>query len=220
VSDQIPSGQIPSGWYPDPDPGAPAGQQRYWDGSAWTQRTTAPSSAPTVAVPARRSGMFTRWGIPALVGVLAFLFGIGVGAAPADTTSAAPSEPATTATVTATVPAAVPQDQLDALAARENELGDRETGLDSRESELDQREADLDAREAALAEQEQAAEPAPPAEQGDECHPSYDPCVPIASDVDCEGGSGNGPAYTGTVRVIGPDEYDLDRDGDGVACDG
>lgn len=51
------------------------------------------------------------------------------------------------------------------------------------------------------------------------CHPSYDPCVPITSDVDCEGGSGNGPAYTGRVRVIGPDEYDLDRDGNGIACE-
>lgn len=51
------------------------------------------------------------------------------------------------------------------------------------------------------------------------CHPSYDPCVPITSDVDCEGGSGNGPAYTGRVRVIGPDEYDLDRDGNGIGCE-
>ena len=219
MSDQIPSGQIPSGWYQDPDPGAPAGQQRYWDGSAWTQRTTGPTTAPTVAEPARRSGIFTRWGIPALVGVSAFLFGIGIGAAPADTTPTAPSGPATTATVTATVPAAVPQGQLDTIAARENALDDRETDLDSRESELEKREADLDAREAALAEQEQAVEPEPQAEPASECHPSYDPCVPIVSDVDCEGGSGNGPAYTGTVRVIGPDEYDLDRDGDGVACD-
>jgi hypothetical protein len=52
-----------------------------------------------------------------------------------------------------------------------------------------------------------------------DCHPSYDPCVPYTSDVDCAGGSGNGPAYTGTVRVIGPDVYDLDRDGDGVGCE-
>ncbi|WP_328392888.1 hypothetical protein [Nocardia sp. NBC_00416] len=51
------------------------------------------------------------------------------------------------------------------------------------------------------------------------CHASYDPCVPITSDVDCEGGSGNGPAYTGRVRVIGPDEYDLDRDGNGIGCE-
>ncbi|MBF6182469.1 hypothetical protein IU481_29010 [Nocardia otitidiscaviarum] len=52
-----------------------------------------------------------------------------------------------------------------------------------------------------------------------QCHASYDPCLPITSDVDCEGGSGNGPVYTGRVRVIGPDEYGLDRDGDGIGCE-
>ncbi|WFE38320.1 G5 domain-containing protein [Micromonospora sp. WMMD998] len=53
------------------------------------------------------------------------------------------------------------------------------------------------------------------------CDPNYSgACVPIASDVDCAGGSGNGPAYvTGPVRVVGSDIYDLDRDGDGVGCD-
>jgi resuscitation-promoting factor RpfB len=53
------------------------------------------------------------------------------------------------------------------------------------------------------------------------CDPNYGgACVPIASDVDCAGGSGNGPAYlSGTARVIGTDVYDLDRDGDGIACD-
>src|SRR6266545_2768096 len=45
-------------------------------------------------------------------------------------------------------------------------------------------------------------------------------CVPSASDVDCAGGSGNGPAYVqGPVQVVGTDVYDLDRDGDGTACD-
>jgi hypothetical protein len=57
------------------------------------------------------------------------------------------------------------------------------------------------------------------ASSGGGCHPSYDPCVPYASDVDCSGGSGNGPAYTGRVNVIGPDEYGLDNDGDGVGCE-
>jgi hypothetical protein len=53
-----------------------------------------------------------------------------------------------------------------------------------------------------------------------ECNPNYDPCVPVASDVDCSGGSGNGPAYvTGPVTVVGTDIYDLDRDGDGIACE-
>jgi len=53
-----------------------------------------------------------------------------------------------------------------------------------------------------------------------ECDPNYDPCVPVASDVDCAGGSGNGPAYVmGPIYVIGDDIYGLDRDGDGVACE-
>lgn len=51
------------------------------------------------------------------------------------------------------------------------------------------------------------------------CHPSYSPCVPITSDVDCDGGSGNGPAFTGRVQVIGSDVYGLDRDGDGIGCE-
>jgi resuscitation-promoting factor RpfB len=52
------------------------------------------------------------------------------------------------------------------------------------------------------------------------CDSNYTPCVPIASDVDCAGGSGNGPAYVeGPVTVIGDDIYDLDRDSDGVGCD-
>jgi hypothetical protein len=52
------------------------------------------------------------------------------------------------------------------------------------------------------------------------CDSNYSGCVPVASDVDCEGGSGNGPAYVaGPVRVVGNDIYDLDRDGDGVACE-
>jgi resuscitation-promoting factor RpfB len=59
---------------------------------------------------------------------------------------------------------------------------------------------------------------APPASSG--CDPNYTGCVPIASDVDCAGGSGNGPAYlSGTVQVIGSDIYDLDRDHDGTACE-
>lgn len=56
--------------------------------------------------------------------------------------------------------------------------------------------------------------------QSSKCDPNYSGCVPIASDVDCAGGSGNGPAYvSGPIRVIGNDIYDLDRDGDGIACD-
>ncbi|WP_278265481.1 hypothetical protein [Nocardia sp. AG03] len=63
------------------------------------------------------------------------------------------------------------------------------------------------------------AAPAVATAQPANCHSSYTPCLPIVSDVDCEGGSGNGPVYTGPVRVIGPDEYGLDRDGDGYGCE-
>lgn len=54
-----------------------------------------------------------------------------------------------------------------------------------------------------------------------QCDPNYSgACVPIASDVDCAGGSGNGPAYVqGPVRVVGTDIYGLDADGDGIGCD-
>lgn len=53
------------------------------------------------------------------------------------------------------------------------------------------------------------------------CDPNYaGACVPIASDVDCAGGGGNGPAYVqGPVRVIGKDIYGLDRDGNGIGCE-
>lgn len=52
------------------------------------------------------------------------------------------------------------------------------------------------------------------------CDPNYSgACVPIASDVDCAGGSGNGPAYVvGPVTVIGRDIYGLDGNGDGIGC--
>lgn len=62
--------------------------------------------------------------------------------------------------------------------------------------------------------------PKPAPEPVSDCDPNYGGCVPVASDVDCAGGSGNGPAYVdGPVQVIGNDIYDLDRDGDGTGCD-
>lgn len=63
--------------------------------------------------------------------------------------------------------------------------------------------------------------PPPPAAPASDCDPNYaEACVPIASDVDCAWGSGNGPAYfDGVARVVGSDIYDLDRDNDGWACE-
>lgn len=54
-----------------------------------------------------------------------------------------------------------------------------------------------------------------------DCHDSYEgACLdPSASDYDCLGGSGDGPKYTGTVTVVGPDVFGLDGDGDGTGCE-
>lgn len=62
----------------------------------------------------------------------------------------------------------------------------------------------------------------PPTAPPQNCHPSYrGECLKVGiGDYDCAGGSGNGPNYVqGTVRVVGPDEFDLDRDGDGLGCE-
>lgn len=66
-----------------------------------------------------------------------------------------------------------------------------------------------------------APTPAPKPAVSATCDPNYSgACVPIASDVDCAGGSGNGPAYVqGPVRVIGSDIYGLDRDHNGIGCE-
>lgn len=51
--------------------------------------------------------------------------------------------------------------------------------------------------------------------------PDYSGCVPNDPvDVDCAGGSGNGPSYVrGPVQVIGSDVYRLDTDHDGIGCE-
>ena len=46
---------------------------------------------------------------------------------------------------------------------------------------------------------------------GRRCHPSYWPCLPDVRDLSCRD-------IGFPVLVVGPDEYDLDRDRDGYAC--
>jgi hypothetical protein len=60
------------------------------------------------------------------------------------------------------------------------------------------------------------------ASSGPRCDPNYKgACLdPDAADYDCAGGSGDGPKYvSGPIQVVGDDHYELDRDGDGVACE-
>ena len=67
----------------------------------------------------------------------------------------------------------------------------------------------------------QAAPKPAPEPEASGCDPNYSGCVPIARDVDCAGGSGDGPAYVkGPVRVIGKDIYGLDKGGEpGIGCE-
>jgi hypothetical protein len=126
--------------------------------------------------------------------------------------------------------AAANADRRDLRTAR-RELGHAEARLASAEGDADtftrrlaalsaheEREAQAEARRA----EEQAQEEAEEAEElaAEQCNPNYSGCLdPLASDYDCEGGSGDGPLYTGTVEVLGYDEYGLDEDGDGIGCD-
>ena len=77
--------------------------------------------------------------------------------------------------------------------------------------------ADLTARRAAR-EAERAEEPT---DGGTTCDPNYEGvCLkPDSVDYDCEGGSGDGPDYTGPVSSVGSDPYGLDSDDDGLACE-
>jgi hypothetical protein len=62
--------------------------------------------------------------------------------------------------------------------------------------------------------------PPPPAPPVSNCTAGYRPCLEPASDYDCAGGSGDGPGYAyGPIYITGSDPYDLDSDGDGVACE-
>ncbi|MEH3052547.1 MAG: hypothetical protein PGN13_00870 [Patulibacter minatonensis] len=87
------------------------------------------------------------------------------------------------------------------------------------------RDAARRAREAAKQARLAAEQNAEAAEEGagyGGCDPSYSgACLEEgAGDYDCAGGSGDGPNYvSGPITVTGSDPYDLDRDGDGVACE-
>lgn len=52
------------------------------------------------------------------------------------------------------------------------------------------------------------------------CNANYSGCLSVdQGDYDCRGGNGSGPNFTGRVRVLGYDQYDLDGDGNGIGCE-
>jgi hypothetical protein len=215
------------GWYPDP---AGRHEFRFFDGTRWTDHVAdedTPSidpvpRAPLAVVPVRvvddrgRSTLTERWSrrkvrwaacaVAAVIGIAAATSSDdgGVMRVETDTVTTAPNAPAsvpstTVAVVLSEAPTVPPPTVAPTIRVPTTTTAPA------------------------------PAPKAPPAtfatvsiagpEPASDCHPSYRPCIPFARDVDCAGGSGNGPEYTGRVEVIGPDDYDLDRDHDGIGCE-
>ena len=105
-------------------------------------------------------------------------------------------------------------------AIEEREL--RQLRHEEREAQKLAEAEEREAKKLAKAEERQYEEALQEEEElaAEECDANYSGCLdPNAVDYDCEGGSGDGPLYTGTVEVLGVDHYGLDEDGDGIGCD-
>jgi hypothetical protein len=132
------------------------------------------------------------------------------------------------AAATKAAAAKVAADKAAAKAAAEKAAAKKAAADAAAARVASQRAAEAKAAREAVAAQaaaEQAAQQAlvaPAGPAASDCDPNYaGACVPIASDVDCAGGSGNGPAYVqGPVQVVGTDIYRLDGNHDGYGCEG
>jgi hypothetical protein len=119
--------------------------------------------------------------------------------------------------------------QLVALEVHEQREGEREERRALRQQEKEEREYQAQVQreereyERALEREEhEAALAVEKAEEAEACDPNYEgACLHEGiGDYDCAGGSGDGPNYvSGPIYVVGYDEFGLDSDGDGVACE-
>lgn len=79
----------PAGWYPDPEN---SGQQRYWDGNAWTENSAPRGASPAPATAAAKKPVYKHtWFI-----VVAVLIGLGafgnlIGKSPSEAPESLPS---------------------------------------------------------------------------------------------------------------------------------
>jgi hypothetical protein len=106
------------------------------------------------------------------------------------------------------------QSRLAAARSSERSFSQQLVALEAKEQRQREKEEARFARE-----EQKRAEEAEREEEETLAACDYNPCLPPASDYDCSNGSGDGPAYTGTVEVVGVDIYGLDDDGDGIGCD-
>jgi hypothetical protein len=217
----------PAGWYADPLGGQ---DQRYWDGTQWTDRVQSFQSGQPRATPDRPEppGFFDRfreaplW-IKIIVPVVILLVIVGA-VSDGDDSSDLP-----TTTSSQAVHAAKREARRAAAANRRAAIRRQRQALVIKRRRAAAKRAQIQAqrararaaRQAALAEQaQQKTAPPPVASSTSDCDPNYSGCLdPNALDYDCEGGSGDGPEYTGSVQVLGDDHYDLDSNGNGTGCE-
>lgn len=231
----------PAGWYDDR---SRPGWQRWWDGEQWTTHVRHPlppgqpsqPPPPNPALPPYRStGVPGGWRrprvlVPAAVGFLA-LVGIAAAVSPppdtevvAGSDSSAVTEPeappssATTAdpTTTAATEAPTTVTTLPVTTVPVTEAPTTTAVPTTTAAPTTTRPPTTKRPTTAAPATTAAVKPLVGA-----CDPNYTgACVPIASDVDCAGGEGNGPAFVdGPVQVVGSDPYRLDADNDGIGCE-
>ncbi|WP_284233073.1 excalibur calcium-binding domain-containing protein [Arenivirga flava] len=213
-----------AGWYDD---ATVPGQERYWDGEAWTEQVQ-PKAQPH---PQRRKRA-VRLPFVIAIGVGALLLGVAIGGAGSDPTRSAEylavSEElvvAEDASAELAEETAALEEELDALSDEVAQLAEqqqavvdaetavaaRETAADERDAELQQRESDLQGRETAVQTRESSvSQPAPPAAQPSASAPSayYENCTAARN-------AGAAPVRSGDPGY----GRHLDRDGDGVGCE-
>lgn len=223
-----------AGWYDD---ATLPGQERYWDGEAWTEQVK-----PKAQQPQRRKRA-VRLPFVIAIGVGALLLGVAIGGGGADPKESAEYLEVSKELVVAedasaelAEETAALERQLESLADEVAQLADqqqavvdaeaaiaaRETAADERDAALQQREGDVQGRETAVQSRESAAaaprsQSAPPAAQP--APPAAQPVAPAPSAYyeNCTAARNAGAA---PVRSGDPGYgRHLDRDGDGVGCE-
>ncbi|MBW9213255.1 excalibur calcium-binding domain-containing protein [Mumia sp. zg.B53] len=209
----------PPGWYRSGD------ALRWWDGLRWTDRTE-PLRKDVASTGDERSGKSKTLPVAIVVGLVAFVLGIGLGAGSSTDPDVAASKPSATPppTSAATTPPATTSPQTTALTARlkaktaqvsaqERRLAQRAASLKTLEAKLAKKAASLRARVTEVRSREQAVASAEATRGDDAGDVGIDPLFGTC-------GEANDNGYGSYEAGVDPEysHYD-DRDNDGVVCE-